>query len=198
MLCLDAYLMLYNCDFLCVCFLLQCCFVDAIHRLIKNSFYCVIIWILFYWWARQVVQNYTGYKQPYRIGLAFAIITINRPLSLLQICLDPEYGILMEFWDPSHYSVTFSPSSSFSPKLMIEDPLVSGMNNDSSFFHSNFETEAVFKYINWNSVLNIFDCSGGGGLINDAVVTPYLRTLLTLPYNMDFFLYVTPKFSWPL
>lgn len=83
---------------------------------LKTYFYWIPIWI-FYWWARQVVRIILVYNSsPSTIGIAFAII-INWPLSLLQMCLDPEYGILMEFWDPSHCSVTFSPSSSFPPSV---------------------------------------------------------------------------------
>lgn len=77
-------------------------FIDAFEK----SF-CMEILFEFYFidglgrWSRIILAISSS---PSRIELAFSTITINWPLSLLQMCLDPEYGILMEFWDPSHYS----------------------------------------------------------------------------------------------
>lgn len=126
----------------------QSCFVSATQRCIWKI---VFIEVFEFYFTDRLINRWSRIilainSSPSRIGLTFAIITINRPLSLLQMCLDVEYGILMEFWNSSHYSVT-SPSAllPFPPKVVIEDPLISGMNNDSCFFHSNFEPEAVYQ-----------------------------------------------------
>lgn len=138
--CLGAYTILckYNCNIFMSIYFLLCCFVIPIHRLIWKIIFIEIFEFYFIdglgRWSR-IILAVSG--SPSKTELALAIITINWPLSLLQMCLHPEYGILVEFWDPSHCSVTPS-LSSFSPKLVIEDPLFVGINNNDYFFHWNF------------------------------------------------------------